>query len=194
MPRKADPLLEATILRAARRLWTRGGEKALSLRAVARAAHTNTPAIYRRFRNKTEILRALVRAVQQELFEALQSCNSMQQIGEKTLDFGLAHPREYQLLTSGLLSRIGEPQPNLEFVRQKSAEWLGGTPEDHNRLVLALWCLVHGAAMLLITKTVPRGSEREMRAGFARAVETLIREEAVFRKGRATVTSSNTAY
>ena len=184
MPRKADPLLEDTILRAARKLWTRGGEKSLSLRAVARAANTNTPAIYRRFRNKTEILRALVRTVQQELFEALQTCNSLQEIGEKTLDFGLAHPREYLLLTSGLLSRIGEPQPNLEFAKRKSAEWLGGTPEEHNRLVLASWCLVHGTAMLLITKTVPRGSEKEMRAGFARALETLSREEAVFRNAK----------
>lgn len=181
MPRKADPVLEHVILRAARKLWIRGGEKSLSLRAVARAAHTNTPAIYRRFRNRTEILRALVRTLQQEFFEVLQPCKSLREVGEKTLEFALTHRREYQLLTSGLLSRIDEPQPNLEFVKQRSAEWLGGTAEDHNRLVLAFWCLVHGTAMLLITGSIPRGQEKEVRFGFMRALETLLREESVFR-------------
>jgi AcrR family transcriptional regulator len=182
MPRKADPLLEQAILRAARKLWTRGGEKALSLRAVARAAGTNTPAIYRRFRNRTEILRALVRAVQQELYETVKGCKSLREIAEATLDFGLAHPREYQLLTAGLLSRIGEPQPNLEFVKHRCAEWLGGTPEDHIRLVSALWCLVHGAAMLLITETVPREQAKEVRPALVRALDLLVREESLFRK------------
>ena len=49
MPRHPDPDLEDRILSAAQRLWTRGGEKSLTMRAVARAARTNTPAVYRRF-------------------------------------------------------------------------------------------------------------------------------------------------
>ena len=60
MPRHSDPELEGRILNAARKLWHKGGETALSMRAVAKAAGTNTPAVYRRFRTREQILRALV--------------------------------------------------------------------------------------------------------------------------------------
>ena len=50
MPRPPDPDLEERILKAARKLWKKGGENALTMRAVAKAAGTkNTPAVYRRF-------------------------------------------------------------------------------------------------------------------------------------------------
>ena len=52
MPRQIDPEVEGRIIQAARKLWHKGGEKALSMRAVAKAAGTNTPAVYRRFRNR----------------------------------------------------------------------------------------------------------------------------------------------
>jgi len=60
MARHSDPEVEVRILRAARDLWHEGGEAALSMRAVAKAAGTNTPAVYRRFRTREDILRALV--------------------------------------------------------------------------------------------------------------------------------------
>ena len=44
MPRHPDPDLEERILKAAHALWRRGGDKALTMRVVARAAGTNTPA------------------------------------------------------------------------------------------------------------------------------------------------------
>ena len=50
MPRHADPELENRVLNAAQMLWKRGGEKALTMRAVARAAGTyagGVPAIQR---------------------------------------------------------------------------------------------------------------------------------------------------
>ena len=64
MARHSDPDLEARILQAARRLWHKGGESALSMRAIAKAAGTNTPAMYRRFRTRADILRALVSSYQ----------------------------------------------------------------------------------------------------------------------------------
>ncbi len=55
MPRRPDPDLEGKILDAAQKLWKKGGEKALTMRTVARAAGTNTPAVYRRFRDRDDI-------------------------------------------------------------------------------------------------------------------------------------------
>ena len=45
MARQPDPDLEDRILNAARKLWKQGAGKALTMRAVARAAGTNTPAV-----------------------------------------------------------------------------------------------------------------------------------------------------
>ena len=60
MPRQPDPDLEDRILKAAQALWKRGGDKALTLRAVARAAGTNTPAVYRRFKDRRDLVRSLL--------------------------------------------------------------------------------------------------------------------------------------
>jgi AcrR family transcriptional regulator len=174
MPRQADPLVEERILSAARRLWTRGGDRALSMRAVAKAARTNTPAIYRRFRNRKDILRALVLRAQQELFETLQPCQSLEEAAQQTLGFALTHSHEYELLTSGLFARIQLPRPNFEFMKQRCAEWLGGSPEDYAPLVLALWSIIHGTAMLIISGSIPVGNEDKLRAAFTKAVRVLV--------------------
>jgi len=155
MPRHIDPDLEARIIKAARKLWSKGGEKALSMRAIAALAHTNTPAVYRRFRNRDEILRALVESYQGELFELVGPCRSLEEVAECVLKFALGHPREYELMMSGLLAKMTKSRPNFEFVIAKSAEWLGGSPEEHRALVAALWSLMHGTIMLTISGTLP---------------------------------------
>jgi AcrR family transcriptional regulator len=162
MPPKLDPIVEARILDSARKLWIKGGDEALSMRAIARAARTNTPAIYRRFRHRKDILRALVRGTQQQLVEVLEACKSLEEAGQRVFEFAMAHQREYQLITSGLLPRINEPRPGFELLKRRSAEWFGGSPQDYTRLVLAVFSLVHGTAMLSITKTAPKGSDNEL--------------------------------
>ena len=49
MPRTPDPELESRIIAAALRLLDRGGEDAITMRAVAQEAGTTTPTIYERF-------------------------------------------------------------------------------------------------------------------------------------------------
>ena len=180
MPRKPDPIVEPRILDAARKLWIKGGNEALSMRAVARAARTNTPTVYRRFRNREDILCTLVRGTQQELFEVLQTCKSLEEAGQRMFDFAIAHPREYELITSGLVSRFNEPRPNFELLKRRSAEWLGGSPRDYTRLVLALFSVVHGAAMHLITKNAPRGADRELPSVLSVTLRMLIQNRAAF--------------
>lgn len=174
MPRHADPAVEERVIHAARKLWAKGGYNALSMRAVARAARTNTPAIYRRFRDKKDILRAIVERAQQDLFVVLQSCASFQEAAARTLEFALANAHDYELVTSGLFAKAHEPRPNVEFMKQRGAEWLGGAAEDHTGLVLALWALVHGTAMLLISRAVSDHYAAELRSAFARSVEGLV--------------------
>src|ERR1700688_2133419 len=97
MPRHHDPFLEGNILDAAAGLLRKGGDKALTIRAVAEAAHTSTPTIYRRFKNRHEILRALLERIQQDLLNVLQTCRSPQEAVQQYVEFALSHPHEYEL-------------------------------------------------------------------------------------------------
>jgi AcrR family transcriptional regulator len=182
MPRRIDPELESSILQAARKLWRKGGEKALSMRAVAKAAGTNTPAVYRRFTSREEILGALVRLFQQELFQQLEPCRSVQELAEAYLSFALNRPREYGLMMSGLLARMTDERPNFNLVLSRVADWYGGTPEEHEALVFTLYCLLHGCALLVINGSeIVRRSEK-INPAVRRAVDILVANEAQLRR------------
>jgi AcrR family transcriptional regulator len=178
MPRKPDPAVEARILEAAKKLWLKGGDQALSMRAIAQSAGTNTPTIYRRFRNRREILRTIVHSSQAELNTVLRACGSLEEAGQRIFEFVMSHPRDYELIMSGLLRKLGEPLPNVEFLKRRCAEWFGGSPEDYLGLLMAVWSLVHGAAMLYITKTAPRDAERKLSSVLASALRILVQNRA----------------
>jgi AcrR family transcriptional regulator len=59
MSRKPDADLESRILDAAYKLWSKRGEKALTMRGVAKAAGTTTPTMYQRFRDKSDLMMLL---------------------------------------------------------------------------------------------------------------------------------------
>jgi len=174
MPRRPDPLLEGRILEAAGKLFLKGGEKALSMRALARLAHTNTAAVYRRFRNRKAIMRVLMERYQQDLLRAVQPCTSPQQACQRVLEFGLARPREYQLNFAEWYSKFQEPRPNFEYLKRRFAEWLGGSPEDQSSLALTLWAQIHGTVMLLISKAVPAKDQAELLSVFTASVNLLV--------------------
>lgn len=186
MSRPPDPDLENRILNAAQKLWKKEGAKALTMRAVARAARTNTPAVYRRFRDRREIVRALIRRTQMEVGSVLEPCPTVEKAVAAYLEYGLSHPHEYELFYQHLQELSGSVQPgdgaslkelrpNFSMMERKLAEELGGAPEDHRRLGLALWALAHGTAALLLLRAVPPGQEATLRSGFTAAVGTLLR-------------------
>jgi AcrR family transcriptional regulator len=187
MPRQPDPDLEGRILAAARKLWTRGGEKALTMRAVARAAGTNTPALYRRFKDRKDILRAMVHDTRLEIAAMLEASRTPEEAAARYLDYGLAHQHEYELFYQHEYelfhpSRAGrapsrETRPGVDAMKRKLTEKLGGAPDDHTRMALALWMLAHGAVMLMIGKTL-HDFEPGVRSVFTAAVEALLRESA----------------
>jgi AcrR family transcriptional regulator len=97
VPRRPDPDLEGKILDAAQKLWKKGGEKALTMRAVAKAAGTNTPSVYRRFRDRDDILRALLRRIRLQIAAALEAATSPEEGCELYLDYAVSHAHEYEL-------------------------------------------------------------------------------------------------
>ena len=185
MPRKPDPDLEARILKAALMLWRRGGEKALTMRAVAKAAKTNTPAVYRRFKDRTDIVAALLKQYQADLGKHFESAASIEETAEVYIDYLLTHPHSFELIVAhgAQLSRakkparrqpIRESRPNFGLVEDRLAKRLGGSPDDHTRLALALWAMGHGAASILLSRTIPEGHEQELRTAVRAAVKALV--------------------
>jgi AcrR family transcriptional regulator len=180
MPRPSDPGVEARILNAAQKLWRKGGEEALTMRAVSRAAGTNTPTIYRRFKNRQDIVIALVQRVQQDLVRSLQSSRSPEETCVRYVEFASSHPQEYRLfhvqesIRSHGPSALWNPTEMVELIRKQLAERLGGSVTEHTHLSLALCALAQGTAMLLISRGISTQQAREMWAGFATAIDSLV--------------------
>jgi AcrR family transcriptional regulator len=196
MARQPDPALEGRILNAARQLWKKGVGEALTMRAVAKAAGTNTPAVYRRFNRREDILRALWQRTREEIFQQLETGSSVEEACERYLDFALSHAHEYELyylhehelFSASAAVREAAPnrsarrkRPAEELMKAKLAAQLGGSPEDYTRLSLAIWALLHGTVMLLITKTIPTSYAAEMRSVCGTSIETLLLGESRLR-------------
>jgi len=197
VPRPQDPQLEGKILDAAQTLWKKGGEKALTMRTVAKAAGTNTPAVYRRFRNREDILRALLQRIRSEFIGLIETAPTAHEAGECYMDFALSHPREYELFFqyeyrlyySRRSNYMGDKpgRPGMEVMKRKLAEELGGSADDRSELALALWMLVHGAAMLIIGKTILREDVKAAREVFSDSVKVLLRAAQAGDSGRGLV-------
>ncbi len=185
MPRQPDPDLEERIVKVADTLWRRGGEKALTMRAVAQAAGTNTPAVYRRFKDRRDLVRALLLRIAARTRTQFEKGQTLEEMTETYIDHAMERPNDYLLFSSDarLLNPprgkrgprpIRESRPNFAFVEQMAARQLGGVPADHTQLALQFWAILHGATMLLITKAIPEGHEEELREACRTAVKVLI--------------------
>ncbi|MGB8474511.1 MAG: helix-turn-helix domain-containing protein [Candidatus Acidiferrum sp.] len=176
MPRKADVRLEGRIVDAAYQLWSKGGERSLTMRAVARAAGTTTPTLYERFHDKHDLIVFLRERARQKMFSAMQGAKSAEEACRLGLTFTLTHGNEYLLLTSDWAERLGrkEPMPSYEFLKGKLAEELGGEPADYARVALSLVALVHGTAILLLGEGIHPKIAREFKEACLEACEALI--------------------
>lgn len=152
MPRQPDPELEKRILDAASRLWARGGEKTLTMRAIAKAAGTTTPTVYERYRDRDDILRSLRLQTRQDLFDALSRTRTLREAVQHQLKFALEHSHAYEVLFDGVAKppSLHEPWPSFNLLRERITKRMGGNPREHTRLMLAVWSLIHGTAMLII--------------------------------------------
>jgi AcrR family transcriptional regulator len=195
MPRPPDPDLESRILNAAQALWKRGGEKALTMRAVARAAGTNTPAVYRRFKDRRDLVRGLLLRIAHRIREDFSAGKTLEQMAEAYVDSALRMPHEYELfythsreLTpprgSGKLRPIRDSRPNFKLLEELLAKRLGGSPADQTQLALAIWAILHGTTTLLLSKSIPDGHEEELRVACRAAVKTLLEQPLGFSQKR----------
>jgi AcrR family transcriptional regulator len=177
LPRHPDPELEQRILEVACRLWARGGTKALTMRAVARAAGTTTPTVYERYRDREDLLRGVRLQTRRDLFDAMNSSRTLAQACERYLHFALEHPHAFEMLFDRFAKppSLHEAWPSFNLMRQRVAQRLGGTPRQHTRLMLSLWSLMHGTAMLMIRGGVEGPLRTQMFHACLDALEDLVR-------------------
>ena len=176
MPRKPDKQLEGRILDAGYQLWSKGGERALTMRAVALAAKTTTPTLYERFQDKHDLIVFLRVRARERMFDALQPAKSTTEACRLGLEFALRNGNEYLLLISDWAERLArkERMPSYEYIQEKLAVDLGGEAANYARLAMALVAQVHGAALLLLGEGVEKGIEDEMKETCLEACKALI--------------------
>ena len=180
MPRHPDPELEQRILGAASRLWARGGEKSLTMRAVAKAAGTTTPTVYERYRDRNDILRALRIKTRDELFDKLSRTRTLRDAMQSYLKFALDHPHAYEVLFDGVgrPPSLHERWPSFNLMRDRLAALLHDPPRQQNRLMLAIWSVMHGTAMLIIRGNFDGALRTQAVHACIDSVENLIRSAA----------------
>jgi AcrR family transcriptional regulator len=176
MPRKADARLEGRILDAAYGMWSSRGEHALTMRAVARASGTTTPTLYERFSTKEDLLSLLRRRARLNLFSAIKPARTPVQACRRVLDFFVAHPHDYRLITEDWATAFArkEHMPSFEFLKRRLSAQLGGKPTQHTHLALALAALLHGTATLLHSVNIHQKISRDFRRACISACEALI--------------------
>jgi AcrR family transcriptional regulator len=149
MPPIADKHLEERILRAALRLWRTRGENGLTLRAVAQEAHTTTPTLYKRFRNKEALRLALAYRFREELTADLLSSATIEQGHRRFLAYVKSHPREYELLSEYWGHFFSTPRPVRTWMLTQLATRVGGTADEYAIVYDGIFLLCHGASTLL---------------------------------------------
>lgn len=193
MPRQPDPHLEERILKAAQVLWKRGGDEALTMRAVARAAGTNTPAVYRRFKDRKDLVRGLLLRTAARTRRGFEAGETIEEMADVYIDLALEDPHEYELFYSHArdlppreksaapAKPLREMRPNFGLLEQRLAKQTGGSPGEQTRLGLAIWALLHGTTSLLLLGALA-GHENELRAAGRIAIEALLEKSAEFKR------------
>lgn len=192
MPRHPDPELEERILNAAQKLWKKGGDKALTMRTVARAARSNTPAVYRRFKDRDDIVYALLRRIADRIRKDFEDGKTIEGVAEAYVESALRDPHEYELFYSHarwltppkLAARpLRETRPNFAFLEQQLAQRFGGSPDEYTQLALALWATLHGTCMMLVGRAIPEAHATALRHSCRIAVAAMLEKASLFRKG-----------
>lgn len=176
MPRHKDARVEGNIVNAAYDLLEKGGEAALTMRAVAKHAGTTTPTVYHRFKDKRDLAELVRERAVQKLVKAVTPAQSPEEMCERLLDFAIANGNLYRLFTADWAVRLGRnaPKPTFELIKKRLADRLGGTADDHWELAMALGALVHGTATMLLADGVDESVLKSLRRICIQNCEALI--------------------
>lgn len=159
------------IIEVARDLFLQKGLEGLTMREVAETIGFSTPALYKHFKNKDDILKAVVDLGRERftlyLTRGLKGQTPIERLrlcGEGYLDFAMDYPHDYQIiflshrkLRPGIHApdRDGSPPPALQFFIDRVRECLPKEDADDQvvlmKWVMFLWAQVHGMASFYVS-------------------------------------------
>src|SRR5215469_9955553 len=148
MPRAPDPTLEGKLMTAALRLLDRGGERAITLRAVAKEGGTTTPTIYERFPNREALMGRLVDHVTNEIMALLEPKESIEGMFREYLRYSQEFPMRVDLTVEVFAKRYVAQQrmPAFELLKKRIVREIGVTGTTCESLALAIASLAFGTA------------------------------------------------
>lgn len=177
--RRARDAVRQRIFAAARPLFSAHGYDAVTMQQIAAALDYTPGALYRHFRDKDALVRALVAEDFRAFFAAFahvpaiaDPVRRIREAGRAYVEFGLTHPHHYRLLfltpappgadagaDADADPGAHEPSPAREayrLVEHAAAEALAAgrfrpAYRDAGALAQALWASVHGVVALAIT-------------------------------------------
>ena len=186
MSRIPDSQLKERILDVALTLLRVHGEAGVTLRAVAKAANTTTPTVYKRFRDKAALLLALAMRERDRYVERQSRKTSLESAASGYLDWAIRHPHEYGLIYGSQWPKVFSEKtgrPGLRWTQEQFAARYGGKSEDYEEVVSALWLLLHGTASLLIQDHA-NTTARYVREKCLKAAEQIIANAGLLSKRR----------
>ncbi len=164
--------LRRALVSAGIELLAEGGAAGLDLRKVARRAGVSHAAPYRHFEDKRALLAAIAEEgfmrLTNQLREAVADVPPQSQLlalAQAYVHFALAEPALMREMFSGLsIDRMAYPSLHaaskvafnvlLDVVKreQEAGTWVRDDPE---KMVLVMWSMLHGLAMLLLENQMP---------------------------------------
>jgi len=177
MPRTPDPELEDRIVGAAMRLLDRGGEHAITMRAVALEAGTTTPTLYERFPDREALLRRVAERGTDELYSILQPLRRVETMTREYLRFSCARPKRYDLTVEIFGARFvaGEPRPVFDLFKSRLTEEIGVTGQHCEDLALAIASLFVGTARGMVAAGSDTHHASELRRASLSALRLLLK-------------------
>jgi len=158
--------LRAGLIEATRQLVEEKGPDGFSVSDACRLAGVSTAAPYKHFKNKSEMIEAMLiegmARLQKNMFHALENVPPatpvrIMTIGREYVNFALTEPGVFQLKFGGYTTRLDNPkmqeagERTFSILLQELAACLN-SPEitsDIRRRGFMLWSFVHGLSFLL---------------------------------------------
>lgn len=153
------------ITSSARAILEEGGEEALTMRHLADRLGIKAPSLYKHVKNRREIETLLAAEALNEMGEALNSADGLEEMGRRYRNWALSNPGLYRVATTRPLDRENLPKGVEELSARPLVEAVGGD-QDRAR---ALWALAHGLTLLELDGRFPDGVDIDAawRAGLA---------------------------
>jgi AcrR family transcriptional regulator len=177
LPRAPDPQLEHRLVTAALHLLDTGGLPGITLRSVAREAHTTTPTIYERFADRDKLLQSVRQEAEMELVAAVGQAHSTGGFIKRLVEFSVQYPHRFELIADAFGFRLaaGQPMPVYELLKEQLSREVGVRGRKREQLATAIVSLALGTTRSMIAAGTGTPAAKELHRTCLAALQLLLK-------------------